>query len=57
MGNGYKLYYTGKDGKRNRVGIILDPALKKGVIEVNRESDRLIIVDETRGEEDLGECN
>ena len=37
-----KLYYTGKDGKRNGVGIILDSALMKGVIEVNKESDRLI---------------
>ena len=42
MGNGYKLYYTGEDCKRNGVGIALSPGLKEGVLQVNRESDRLI---------------
>ena len=38
MGNGYKLYYTGEDRKRNGVGIILSPGLKEGVLQVNWES-------------------
>ena len=42
MDNGYKLYYNGVDGRRNGVGIVLDPELKKGVLSVSRESDRLI---------------
>ena len=42
MGNGYKLYYNGVDGRRNGVGIVLDSELKKGVLSVSRESDRLI---------------
>ena len=42
MGDGYKLYNTGEDCKRNGVGIALSPGLKEGVLQVNRESDRLI---------------
>ena len=42
MGDGYKLYYTGEDGRRNGVGIVLSPELKGGVLQVNRESDRII---------------
>ena len=36
MGNGYKLYYVGEDGKNNGVGILLSPAMKKNVLKVNR---------------------
>ena len=42
MGNGYKLYYTGEDCKRNWVAIVLTSRLKNGVLKMNRESDRLI---------------
>ena len=42
MGNGYKLYYNGVDGRSNGVEIVLDPELKKGVLSVSRESDQLI---------------
>ena len=42
MGDGYKLYYTGEDGRRNGVGIVLSPELKGGVLQVNRESDRIV---------------
>ena len=42
MGNGYKMYYAGEDGKRNGVGIILSPKMKCNVLEVTRESDRVI---------------
>ena len=41
IGNGYKLYYNGKDGK-NGVGVILSEAWVKAVIEVVRVSDRLM---------------
>ncbi|XP_037792148.1 uncharacterized protein LOC119587490 [Penaeus monodon] len=42
LGNGFKLFYTGDDGRKNRVGIVLDEELKKGVLEVTRSSDRII---------------
>ena len=42
MGNGYKIYYVGDDGKNNGVGIILSPEMKDNVLEVNRETDRVI---------------
>ena len=42
MGNGCQLFYYGIDGRRNGVGIILDPELKVGVVEVKRETDRMI---------------
>ena len=42
MGNGYKMYYAGEDGKKNGVGIILSPKMKCNVLEVTRESDRVI---------------
>jgi len=41
MGNGYKMYYNGKDS-RNGVGIVLSEALVESVIEVVRVSDRLM---------------
>ena len=42
IGNGYKLFYYGVDGKKNGVGIVLDGELKKSVLTVNRESDRIM---------------
>ena len=44
IGEGYKLYYVGKDTKRNGVGVILSPGLKDGVLQVTRMSDRIIWV-------------
>ncbi|XP_042863190.1 uncharacterized protein LOC122247719 [Penaeus japonicus] len=44
LSSGYQLFYYGTDNRRNGVGIILDPGLKKGILEVNRESDRLISI-------------
>ena len=38
MGCGYKLYYNGRDGHRNGVGIMLEPELMETVIEVNQVS-------------------
>ncbi|XP_063394133.1 uncharacterized protein LOC134679187 [Cydia fagiglandana] len=42
IGQGYKFYYCGSNGKRNGVGIVLDSQLKQGVTNVNRKSDRII---------------
>ncbi|XP_037776748.1 uncharacterized protein LOC119573609 [Penaeus monodon] len=42
LGNGFKLFYIGDDGRKNGVGIVLDEELKKGVLEVKRSSDRII---------------
>ena len=42
LGEGYKLYYMGVDTRRNGVGIVLSPERKERVIQVSRESDRLI---------------
>lgn len=44
IGEGYKFYYCGSDGKRNGVGVVLDAKLKECVTEVKRMNDRLIIV-------------
>ncbi|XP_066947180.1 uncharacterized protein [Macrobrachium rosenbergii] len=42
LGEGYKIYYTGEDTRRNGVGIILHPDLQENVTEVQRISDRLM---------------
>ena len=42
LGNGFKLFYIGEDGRRTGVGIILNDEMKKGVLSVNRRSDRII---------------
>ena len=42
LGNGFKLLYIGEDGRRTGVGIILNGEMKKGVLSVNRRSDRII---------------
>ena len=44
LGNGYKLYQQGSNGKRNGVGIILNKEVKSKVKEVRRKSDRIIHV-------------
>ncbi|XP_047028785.1 craniofacial development protein 2-like [Helicoverpa zea] len=44
IGEGYKFYYCGSDGKRNGVGIVLDKNLKESVIDVKRVNDRIIVV-------------
>ncbi|XP_066943490.1 uncharacterized protein [Macrobrachium rosenbergii] len=40
LGEGYKVYYTGEDTRRNGMGIILHPDLRENVTEVQRISDR-----------------
>ena len=42
LGEGYKVYYTGEDTRRNGVGIILHPDLHESVTDVQRISDRLM---------------
>nr|XP_027210414.1 craniofacial development protein 2-like [Penaeus vannamei] len=42
IGNGFKFFYNGRDGKCNGVGIILNDDIKKGVLSVKRQSDRII---------------
>ncbi|XP_046970411.1 craniofacial development protein 2-like [Vanessa cardui] len=44
IGEGYKLFYCGSDGKRNGVGIVLDSRLKECVVDVKRVYDRLIAI-------------
>nr|XP_049697159.1 uncharacterized protein LOC126054693 [Helicoverpa armigera] len=44
IGEGYKFFYCGSDGKRNGVGIVLDNRLKECVVDVKRMNDRLIAV-------------
>ncbi|XP_046978673.1 craniofacial development protein 2-like [Vanessa cardui] len=44
IGEGYKLFYCGSDGKRNGVGIVLDSRLKECVVDVKRVNDRLIAI-------------
>lgn len=41
---GYKFLYSGGDGKRNGVGVVLDKELKKCVTDVKRINDRIIVV-------------
>nr|GEV06369.1 craniofacial development protein 2-like [Tanacetum cinerariifolium] len=38
-GNGYKLWYSGSQTARNRIGVILKASLKDKVVHVNRSSD------------------
>ncbi|XP_066947074.1 uncharacterized protein [Macrobrachium rosenbergii] len=42
LGEGYKVYYTGEDTRRNRVGIIFHPDLQETVTEVQRIRKRLM---------------
>ena len=42
IGNGFKLFFTGLDGRCNGVGIIFQDDVKKGVLSVKRRSDRIM---------------
>ena len=42
IGEGYKVYYSGENARRNGVGVILHPELQENVTEVVRVNDRLI---------------
>ena len=41
---GFKLWYTGTTANKNRVGILIDKSLTNGVVDVNRQEDRIILV-------------
>ena len=49
IGEGYKLYFIGKERNRNGVGIIVDNVLKDKVVQVRRISDRLMCEISFRG--------
>ena len=34
LGNGFKLFYTGADGRRNEVAVILNDEMNRGVVTV-----------------------
>ncbi|XP_045774234.1 craniofacial development protein 2-like [Maniola jurtina] len=44
IGAGYKFFYSGSDGRKNGVGVVLDKELKKCVTDVQRVNDRIIVV-------------
>jgi exonuclease III len=41
---GFKLWYTGNTSTKNDVGIVLDKSLKDGVVDINHQGDRIILV-------------
>jgi len=43
-GTGFKLWYTGAQGNKNGVGILIDRNFKDKVISVRRQGDRIILV-------------
>jgi exonuclease III len=49
--SGFKLWYTGKDRRKNGVGIIVDKSLKDEVVEVKRIGDRIIRIKLVVGKE------
>ena len=40
---GYKLWYTGRDRNRNRVGVIINKQLLEDVVEVRKNGDRILL--------------
>eukprot|EP00262_Sarcandra_glabra_P012088 TRINITY_DN3039_c0_g2_i3.p1 TRINITY_DN3039_c0_g2~~TRINITY_DN3039_c0_g2_i3.p1 ORF type:complete len:402 (+),score=55.32 TRINITY_DN3039_c0_g2_i3:275-1480(+) len=44
LGEGFKLYYSGKSNSHNGVGIIADKDLKDKIVEVKRKNDRIMMV-------------
>ena len=42
IGGGYKIFYNGADGRKNKIGIVLREELAESVLEVKRVSDRLM---------------
>ena len=51
LGDGYKVIYSGEVNKRNGVGVIVAEEWTKGVVSVDRVSDRLLVVKLVMGEE------
>ena len=44
LGDGYKVIYSGEVNKRNGVGVVVAEEWTKGVVSVDRVSDRLLAV-------------
>ena len=42
--DGYKLWYSGSNRAKNGVGILVDKELVDYVVEVNRKSDRIMVI-------------
>ena len=51
--DGYKLWYSGSDRVRNRVGVLVDKELVDLVVEVRRKSDRIMAIKVAVGAEIL----
>ena len=51
LGDRYKVIYSGEVNKRNGVGVIVAEKWTKGVVSMDRVSDRLISVKLVMGEE------
>ena len=51
LGDGYKVIYSGEVNKRNGVGVVVAEEWTKGVVSVDRVSDRLLAVKLVMGEE------
>ena len=51
LGDGYKVIYNGEVNKRNGVGVVVAEEWTKGVVSVDRISDRLLAVKLVMGEE------
>ncbi|KAF3678821.1 hypothetical protein FXO37_04202 [Capsicum annuum] len=55
--DGYKLWYSGSERRRNRVGILVDEELRGQVVEVKRISDRLMTIKWVIGGFTLNVCS
>ena len=44
VGGGCKIFYNGANGRKNGIGIVLREELAESVLEVNRVSDRLMVM-------------
>ena len=51
LDDGYKVIYSGEVNKRNGVGVIVADKWTKGVVSMDRVSDRLMTVKLVMGEE------
>ena len=44
LADGFRIFYYGMNAKRNGVGVVVDPELKRSVLSIERKSDRMIWV-------------
>ncbi|XP_047261099.1 craniofacial development protein 2-like, partial [Capsicum annuum] len=55
--DGYKLWYSGSERRKNRVGILVDEELRGQVVDVKRINDRLMTVKLVIGRFTLNVCS